>query len=241
METATYKLIKKIVIKGKIRLLTGLHIGGTNSSMGIGGIDNTVVRNPVNNQPYIPGSSLKGKMRSLIEVADGTVGIKEKGHAHVKYTVNEDPNSNSAKLFGTARGDENQRPSKLIVRDAVLSKDEANKFESDLPFTEAKTEVTIDRITAKAVPRTLERVPAGAIFDLNMVVNVFSEDNETELIKILFRGMKLLEQDYLGGSGSRGYGQLVFYGLETEEYLPESGKSGAYDTSTWINEDKTLK
>ncbi len=239
MENTEYKLKKKVIIKGKINLLTGLHIGGTNSSMDIGGIDSSVVRNPITNKPYIPGSSLKGKMRSLIEVADGTIGKKRMGQ--VEYTVTEESGAKASKLFGTARGDEKQRPSKLIVRDANLSDNEANEFESDLPFTEAKTEVTIDRITAKAMPRTLERVPAGAIFDLNMVVNVFNEDEESELMETLFRGMKLLENDYLGGSGSRGYGQVLFTELKTEVYIPDTGKSDNYDSSKWIDDDKKMK
>ena len=239
MANTEYKLEKKVIIKGKINLITGLHIGGTNSSMDIGGIDSAVVRNPITNEPYIPGSSLKGKMRSLIEVSDGTIGKKRMGQ--VEYTVTEESGAKAAKLFGTARGDEKQRPSKLIIRDANLADDEANNFESDLPFTEAKTEVTIDRITAKAMPRTLERVPGGAIFNLNMVVNVFNEDDEKELIETLFRGMKLLENDYLGGSGSRGYGQIEFFDLKAEEYIPDTGKSEEYNSSKWINEDKKLK
>ena len=233
MANTDYKLEKKIIIKGKIKLLTGLHIGGTNSSMDIGGIDSAVVRNPISQQPYIPGSSLKGKMRSLIEVADGTIGEKKMGQ--VQYTVTEETGAKAAKLFGTAKGDEKQRPSKLIVRDAVLSEDEANDFESDLPYTEAKTEVTIDRITAKAMPRTLERVPAGAVFDLNMVVNIFNEDSEDELVETLFRGMKLLENDYLGGSGSRGYGQVGFVELEVKEYKPHEGDTVDYNASKWID------
>lgn len=64
---ATIKLEKKIVYTGIITLKTGLHIGGTNASLNIGGPDNFVVRNPIDNIPYIPGSSLKGKMRALVE------------------------------------------------------------------------------------------------------------------------------------------------------------------------------
>ena len=236
MATVEYKLEKKIIIKGKIKLLTGLHIGGTNSSMDIGGIDSSVVRNPIDNKPYIPGSSLKGKMRSLIEMADGTIGEKKMGQ--VLYTVTEASEAKAAKLFGTAKGDDKQRPSKLIVRDAQLTDDLDNDFESDLPYTEAKTEVTIDRITAKAMPRTLERIPAGALFGFNMVVNVFNEDSETELMETVFRGMKLLENDYLGGSGSRGYGQITFQNIETEVYSPAKGETGVYDASKWINDEK---
>jgi len=151
-------------------------------------------------------------LRSLIELKDGTIEKKKMGH--VENTVTEDPEARAAKLFGTARGDERQRPSKLIVRDGKLL---TKNFESDLPYTEVKTEVTIDRITAKAMPRTLERVPAGAEFSLNLVVNVFNEDNEEELLSTLAEAMELLEADYLGGNGSRGYGQIKFVVEKAED------------------------
>ncbi len=200
------QLLKKIEIEAKIELLTGLHIGGTNSAMGIGGPDSTVVRNPINNQPYIPGSSLKGKMRSLIEISDGTITKKDKGH--VRNLPAQSAEVNSVKLFGNSSGDEKQHPSRLIVRDARLIEDEDLFKNTDLPYTESKTEVTIDRITAKAMPRQLERVPAGAMFDLKMIINVFDTDDEDNLKNTLIRALKLLKDDYLGGNGSRGYGQI---------------------------------
>lgn len=81
---------------------------------------------------------------------------------------------------------------------------------TDLPYTESKTEVTIDRITAKAMPRTIERVPAGVSFNVNMVINIFDGEDESKLLKTLNDAMALLEDDYLGGNGSRGYGQVAF-------------------------------
>ncbi len=202
------QLHKKIFIKGEIKLLTGTHIGGTNSAMGIGGPDSTVVRNPIDNRPYIPGSSLKGKMRAMIDIADGT--IEKVNMGQVKNSASQDPNSNSAKLFGTARNDDKQRPSKLIVRDGKILSDDSDFVNTDLPYTESKTEVVIDRITAKATPRQIERVPAGAIFNLDLVLNVFDEDNQNEQLNTLFRALKLVQEDYIGGSGSRGYGQVEF-------------------------------
>ncbi len=199
-------LNKKIIITGKIKTLTGLHIGGTNSAMGIGGPDSMVVRNPIDNKPYIPGSSLKGKLRAMLDIEDGS--IEDVNMGQVRNGTSQDPKYASARLFGSARRDEKQRPSRVIVRDAkLLSGDEEFK-NTDLPFTESKTEVVIDRITAKAMPRQIERVPAGAEFELNMVLNVFDEDKEDDQIKNLVRAMKLLQDDYLGGSGSRGYGQI---------------------------------
>lgn len=191
------KLQKKIIYTGKIVLKTGLHIGGTNAALNIGGPDKFVVRNPITNVPYIPGSSLKGKLRSLIEIKNGC------------GKVSTDPNSESGKLFGVAGGNDSTRPSRLIVRDAELDLSNPGMFENtDLPYTESKTEVNIDRVTAKANPRTFERVPAGAKFNLNMVLNVFESEDEEELKGILKKAIEMLHDDYLGGQGSRGYGQV---------------------------------
>lgn len=204
------KLIKKIEITGVLTLETGLHIGGTNSSMAIGGIDNAVIRNPLNNQPYIPGSSLKGKMRSLLEITTGNIGGKAGG------VVNNGPSSKmgdtnnplSADLFGNATN-EAQKPSRLIVRDLSLINHEELLAKTEIPYTEGKTEVVIDRITSAAMPRQNERVPAGARFRLNLVVNIWELDNnEGKLMSLLFSSLQLLSDDYLGGHGSRGYGQI---------------------------------
>ena len=198
------RLVKKIIYTGKIVLKTGLHIGGTNAALNIGGPDKFVVRNPINNIPYIPGSSLKGKLRSLIEIKNGC------------SEVSTDPNSESGKLFGVAGGNDNTRPSRLIVRDAELdTKSKPGMFENtDLPFTESKTEVNIDRVTSKANPRTFERVPAGAEFKLSMVLNIYEGEDEKELEGILFKAIEMLHDDYLGGQGSRGYGQVEIKDLK---------------------------
>ncbi len=202
---ATIKLIKKIIYTGTITLKTGLHIGGTNAALNIGGPDKFVVRNPINNVPYIPGSSLKGKMRALVELSKGCVSVNNKGEAR----ASEDPDSISGRLFGVATGKSNNRPSRLIVRDAELDLSEPELFaNTDLPYTESKTEVAIDRVTAKANPRTLERVPAGAKFKLNMVLNIFEDEDEMQLKETLNLALRLLQDDYLGGHGSRGYEQV---------------------------------
>lgn len=204
------KLIKKIEITGVLSLETGLHIGGTNSSMSIGGIDKAVIRNPLNNQPYIPGSSLKGKMRSLLEISTGNIGGRSGG------VVQNGPSSStgsagsplSADLFGNAIN-EGQKPSRLIVRDLSLINHEELLSKTEIPYTEGKTEVVIDRITSAAMPRQNERVPAGAQFRLNLVVNIWEQDaNEQGLLDMLFAALQLLSDDYLGGHGSRGYGQV---------------------------------
>ena len=196
MET---KLIKKVVYTGRIILKTGLHIGGTNANLNIGGPDKFVVRNPINNIPYIPGSSLKGKMRSLVEIANGeTSGGKPTNKI----------GDRAGALFGVSGDNDSSHPSRLIVRDAELDIDACDFSNTDLPYTESKTEVCINRITAKANPRTFERVPAGAQFRLNMVLNVFEGEDEKKLKETLKQAINLLEDDYLGGHGSRGYGQV---------------------------------
>jgi CRISPR-associated protein Csm3 len=229
-----YKLLKKIIISGKIKAETGLAIGGSNTAMGIGGIDKGVIRNPVTQQPYIPGSTLKGKMRSLLELNYGEIGEKPMGA--VKNGPCENDGARSAKLFGTASSTEfedrerkkgYQHASRIIVRDAFLSeKQEGNKdigdfFKgTDLLYTEVKTEVVIDRITSKAMPRQLERVPAGATFDFELVVNFFEaknnegnvidKDDEAKMMQDVFSALQMVQNDYIGGSGTRGSGQVSF-------------------------------
>ena len=199
------KLIKKIKYQTTITLVTGLHIGGS-SDVEIGGIDNPVIKLATKeNQPYIPGSSLKGKMRCLLEQAAGSpnVGLDDK--------VNN--------LFGISENSKlnivDNKPSKLIVRDAMLT--EASKTfllacdNLDMPFTENKWENVIDRKKGVAEhPRQSERVPAGAVFNAEFILNIWDDDNEHDLIQLFEKGIHLLENDYLGGSGSRGYGQIKF-------------------------------
>lgn len=220
------QLNKKLIISGKITALTGIAIGGTNQAMSIGGVDKGVIRNPLNNEPYIPGSSLKGKMRSLLELRDGTLGNEEMGAVKNGPTTNQ--KHPAGRLFGNAvKGDKNiQRPSRVVVRDAYLDKEQKESAffkNADLPYTEVKTEVVIDRITSRAMPRQIERVPAGAKFDFEVVLNFFEGDAELlrevnltdaqlqeQLIKDLFAAMQLLQNDYIGAAGSRGSGQIQF-------------------------------
>lgn len=205
---AAIKLSKKIVYTGTITLKTGLHIGGTNAALNIGGPDKFVVRNPINNVPYIPGSSLKGKMRALVEICNGeTNGGKPTNN----------PMHRAGALFGVSGDNEQSHASRLIVRDAELDIDACDFSNTDLPYTESKTEVAIDRVTAKANPRTFERVPAGAQFKLNMVLNIFEGEDEHKLKETLEQAINLLQDDYLGGHGSRGYGQVVIDLDEPEE------------------------
>jgi CRISPR-associated protein Csm3 len=207
------QLVKKIRIETTIELLTGLHIGGSKENVEIGGIDNPVIKlASKDGQPYIPGSSIKGKMRCLLEQAHGSVNVGD----------NEVINN----LFGFApnkAGDERDSiPSKVIVRDAMLTDESAKALREcdslDMPYTENKFENVIDRVRGVAEhPRQSERVPAGAKFNLEMVVNVWDDDNEQELMTLLNKAMNMLENDYLGGSGSRGYGQIKFGDIKKTE------------------------
>lgn len=205
-----YALAKKVRVTGEITLITGLAIGGTDTGMEIGGLDKTVVRNPLTGKPYIPGSSLKGKLRALLELHLGAIMNKRMGK--VEYVGSDDVKYISTRLFGNSKGDETQRPSRLIVRDCDLIEESFEGKELNLPYAEAKTEVVIDRITAQATPRTLERVPAGAKFKMEMILNLFDYngivDDEKEYKDAIDKAIKLLENDYLGGNGSRGYGQV---------------------------------
>lgn len=206
-EYSMARLVKKIIYTGKIVLKTGLHIGGTNAALNIGGPDNFVVRNPINMIPYIPGSSLKGKLRSLIDIKNGISDF-------------DDINSKSGKLFGVG----SKRCSRLIVRDSsLIIEGKENDFKNtDLLYTESKTEVSINRVTgtaSQAGPRIIERVPAGAEFSLNMVLNIFEDEieDEIQLQNTLETAINMLHDDYLGGHGSRGYGQVKISYSKTEK------------------------
>lgn len=206
------KLVKKIKINTSITLITGLHIGGNSENVEIGGIDTPVIKLASKGDvPYIPGSSLKGKMRCLLEQTEGASNVG----------LNKDINN----LFGITKNDsigiKDNLPSKLIVRDAILTEDSKSYLlgcdNLDMPYTENKYENTIDRVTAKANPRNMERVPAGAEFNAEFIINVWDDDDENELIAMFEKGIRLLENDYLGGSGSRGYGQIKFGEMKKTE------------------------
>lgn len=209
---ATHKLEKKIIIKGHIVAETGIMVGGSTSALEIGGTDKQVVRNPINKMPYIPGSSLKGKMRSMFELSEGTISASDDGKSYGP-TLNAD--HLAAQLFGfikdrTTKSDK-QQPSRLIVRDGELENWKEFDGRTELLYTEVKAENSIDRITSAANPRFFERVPKGAKFGLNMTINVFNTDvNGSKFLASVWQAMRLVQDDYLGGGGSRGNGQIRF-------------------------------
>ena len=230
------KLNKIIEYAVHIEVLTGLHIGGSQEKVEIGGLDNPVIRAVMkDNTPYIPGSSLKGKIRSLLEQALGIDCLNskssketDKGDNKNEEEENKEEKHNPkicpiCKAFGSSQSDDNNynHRSRLIFRDLYLTEESKKKLEeldTDYPYTEIKHETAIDRITGKAKRGSLretERVPAGTHFEGTLVVQVFSDDDKTdselsegELLKMLKDGVELLNRDYLGGSGSRGYGHV---------------------------------
>ncbi|MGH7144318.1 MAG: type III-A CRISPR-associated RAMP protein Csm3 [Planctomycetota bacterium] len=204
---AVPRLSRKIYLKGTISCLSGLHIGGSGGSLDIGGADHPVQRNRLTREPYIPGSSLKGKVRFLLERSEG-LQLPDRRHRGRNDVPDTGP---IARLFGTKAGGGGATVTRLIVRDAALANGEALRRspDLDLPYTEVKTELSIDRISAGSAPRQIERVPAGAKFTYEMVISVYEGDDAAELLTTLFNGLVLLADDYLGGYGSRGSGQVA--------------------------------
>ncbi|HHO42821.1 MAG TPA: type III-A CRISPR-associated RAMP protein Csm3 [Epsilonproteobacteria bacterium] len=209
-----------VSIKGQIELLSGLHIGGGDDTMKIGGIDNGVIKDINTDKPYIPGSSLKGKMRSLLEWNIGVVGIGKGDPFHSGLLKDLEGTQktkalNLLKLFGNGQTDDKFREiTRISVGDCFLSKETIDR---GLKYSEAKHENSINRLTGKANPRQTERVPAGVKFDFDIRVKILEEDNEKELISMVEKGLKLVKDDYLGGCGSRGYGRVKINILEIEK------------------------
>ena len=216
------KLTNIVEIKAKLVLETGLHIGAGDSEMHIGGIDNSVIKHPITQSPYIPGSSLKGKIRTLLEWRSGAV---QNAPLTVKdITKNPEEVKNILRLFGISGDTKNSEQevaeigvSRLAFWDCALDSDWEKAIRDDNQLlTEAKSENTIDRITSTAGnPRQTERVPAGAEFDFKLMLRQF-EGDEPELLELVLKGLKLLELDSLGGSGSRGYGKVKFTKLTVD-------------------------
>lgn len=209
------KLERIRTIKGKIRVLTGLHIGASNETIEIGGLDNPIIKDPLpgSNAPYIPGSSLKGKLRSLIEVKEGRFSQKVKGNP-CDCGQKDCP---VCPVFGTsaAKRPDDLGPTRVVVRDAPLTEEWLKRYREGDLLMEVKYENSINRIDGSAVPRPLERVPADVEFDFNIAFKVFEDDPETYFTTLL-QGMRMLELDALGGSGSRGCGQIKFVDISVD-------------------------
>lgn len=230
------KLEQIITFSGKIYCKSGLCIGGSPSTIDIGGVNREVTKNPITKEPYIPGSSLKGKMRSELEKRYGTANwetqtdnirstdktVEKNENGKVLIRGGKEPCGCGKKMcdictiFGAHKNPgADSGPTRIIVRDAVLSKESGN----DSPFIlERKTENIVSRINDTAdSPRTIERVPEGTSFNMEIVLRIFEGDNKEHLISKVEEGLKLVEKSYLGGCGSRGSGHVRFEYTITED------------------------
>ena len=215
------------VIIATLKVETGLRIGGGDEGMHIGGVDNVIIKHPHTNEPYLPGSSIKGKMRIFLECRSGAV----QSQVHSKGDYDNAPENQKEaikhilQLFGMGGSDKLTEkeavffgPSRLAFWDCSLNTACKESALSDgLPLTEVKSENRIDRIKGTAEhPRQTERIPAGAVFDFKLTFKVLSDDSNA-LEKTVLSGLKLLELDGLGGYGSRGYGKIRFENLKLNE------------------------
>ncbi len=222
------KLVDFKEFKGKIILKTGLHIGSGGAEMKIGGTDNPVIKHPHTQEPYIPGSSLKGKVRALLEMRSGLMNRTKGSPVSLEdwqslQGKEKEECEKILKLFGSGASEKTSAlaekigPTRVSFEDCYFNKEWREKaLKEHWTYTEIKSENTLNRINTKANPRTVERVPAGAEFRFCISLRKFDSEleeefkKEEELRKLLFNGLKLLSMDSLGGSGSRGYGRIEF-------------------------------
>src|SRR5512146_2411605 len=226
------RLIGKLILEGQLHCETGLHVGAGKGSLEIGGSDNPVIKDAFG-RPYVPGSSLRGKLRSLLEQAHGLavptelVYLSKRKGQEVRIHQSDRPDDEICLLFGRNPGrmervggetleSSQATPARLAVYDAPLDPASITpqmRENLDDELTEVKSENAIDRITSQANPRTLERVPAGARFRVRMVLDVLCDEDKA-LAARLMEGLRLLEDDALGGGGSRGSGRVRFANLK---------------------------
>jgi CRISPR-associated protein Csm3 len=226
------KLLGKLILEGTLHCETGLHVGAGKGSLEIGGADNPVVKDAFG-RPYIPGSSLRGRIRALLEQATGMavpaelVYVSRRKGQEVRIHQSDRPDDEICLLFGRTPGRMDRvsgealeggqaSPARLAVFDAPLDLDSITpqmRENLDDELTEVKSENAIDRITSQANARTFERVPAGARFRTRFVMDVLCEE-DAPLLNLLVQGLRLLEDDALGGGGSRGSGRVRFSDLK---------------------------
>ncbi|MCS6910952.1 MAG: type III-A CRISPR-associated RAMP protein Csm3 [Anaerolineales bacterium] len=223
------RLMGRLFLHFDIEALTGLHIGGAFEGVEIGGVDKTVIRDPLTNRPYIPGSSLRGKVRSLVEKYTGKKQNQRinQGYIHSCDDPKEYSTCEVCRVFGVPGEREFGTPARLVVRDTHMDDESARKLDesgnTDLPYTEVKVEVAIDRVTSQANPRQIERVPAGVTFaGGQMVYSLYQGEfksgkdqngkldpqQDVDHFDTVLMGLQLLEDDYLGGHGARGAGRV---------------------------------
>jgi len=272
--TKTMGLKGRVIFQFEIKAVTGLHIGGSDAGIEIGGVNKIVIRNPWNNQPYVPGSSLKGKLRSLLEKYYEKELNQDIGGAWIHSCgadYKEEDDKDGKKLqkvkeeyaacevclaFGLPGERTFATPTRLVVRDTHLNRVDMGKLNeknTDLPYTEVKTEVAIDRVTSEANPRTIERVPGGTRFGgfatrvegkeeipdhpAEIVYSIYDGGdcdykNDIDHLQYLLNSFALLEDDYLGGAGSRGSGKVKIQNIKVQvrrDYSTVPEELGVYD------------
>ncbi len=240
--------IGKLILEGEIVCQTGLHIGAGKGSLEIGGADNPVVKDAFG-IPYIPGSSLRGRMRSLLEQSSGLavpselIYLSKRKGQEVRIHQSERPDDYICILFGRnpgrverVVGDATESsaatPARLTVYDSPLIVDSITpqmRENLDDELTEVKSENAVDRITSQANPRTLERVPAGAKFRFRLIIDVLCEEDKP-LVAQVVQGLRLLEDDALGGGGSRGSGRVSLGQLKATWRSKEYYAKGAAES-----------
>lgn len=208
-----------IVISGSIVCETGLRIGGRREGTGIGETDNPIIRHPISRLPYIPGSSLKGKLRSLLEMKYCPTTQRDGKPATESPSTNE-----VTAMFGNGdptRGE--SQPTRLIFRDCPLTPESERELREALPgiFADVKAEIAMNRVQGKTQDRSLreqERVPSGTRFAFSLTVRLFEEDDKRRsgYFEKLGEAFEMLESDYLGGNGTRGYGKVKILGPENQ-------------------------
>ncbi len=243
------KFLGKLILEGELHCDTGLHVGAGKGSLEIGGSDNPVVKDAFG-RPYVPGSSLRGKMRALLEQASGLavpselVYLSKRKGQEVRIHQSDRPDDEICILFGRNPGrmervagealeSTQATPARLAVYDAPLDLESITaqmRENLDDELTEVKSENAIDRITSQANPRTLERVPAGARFHIRMVMDVLCGEDAPLFSRVL-EAMRLLEDDTLGGGGSRGSGRVRFANLRLAWRSKAYYSSGAPEKS----------
>lgn len=220
----------KLKITGEIEVLTGLHIGGSSQFSAIGAVDSPVIKDKVSNQPIIPGSSLKGKMRTLLAKYYSKNNIVKVPNEDTDELLNLFGSSVKSKKSNNGNTEEKIVQGRLQFKDAQLSNIPELKKKLLDTAVEVKFENGIDRITAEATPRQIERVIREAKFHFEIMYDAWFEftdekeciDRITNDFKIIGDGMKLLQLDYLGGNGTRGYGKIEFKDLLVEHAFGKS-------------------
>ena len=203
-------MFAKIEITGTIEVVTGLHIGGSSAFSAIGSVDSPVIKDMQTGHPMIPGSSLKGKMRSL---------LAKQYNSFVAETPDDDAEC-LVSLFGSAKKG-HVHTSRVLFSDSMMSNWDDLKAKGLTSQTEIKFENSIKRTTAVANPRQIERVIRGSQFPLNIMYEVKDEETILKDFQILSEGFRLIQYDYLGGNGSRGYGKVRFRDLHAEAVIGE--------------------